>query len=120
MKSLIAVTVLACATVMGAGEAQGQFFDGNDLYNLSVEYKRNPVDSNRNDFAEGVFLGFVMGVHDASKGVLFCPPADKPTIKPLVDSVARYLEEQPDVRYKAGNVLVAEALAKAFPCKKKK
>ncbi len=118
MKVWVVVMSLVAAMVAGIGEAQGEFLQGNDLYNLSREYKRNPRDPNRNDFGEGVLLGFVIGVHDASKGRFFCPPSDKSTMTTLVDIVIEYLKEHPENINKTGNELVTAALKKAFPCKK--
>jgi hypothetical protein len=81
------------------------FFDGNSLYELH--------DSNRS-----MFVGYVIGVHDASKARLtFCSPANAKASQ-VGDVVAKYLRENPERRANQAHGLVRDALVTAWPCPK--
>jgi len=117
MRTLVAVMALVVAMVTVTGEAQSQFVDGSHLNEWRKEYKKPLEQSDKDHSASGLFMGYVAGICDGFNGQRFCT-ATGVTAAQVSDIVAKYLEEHPEIRHKAGYLLVTEALKKAFPCKK--
>lgn len=65
-----------------------------------------------------IFIGFVIGVHDAAKRhAKFCSP-DGATSGQLADVVTKYLRENPARRAEQAHWLVQDAFTAAWPCQK--
>jgi hypothetical protein len=62
----------------------------------------------------GVFRGYVAGVADALSSSV-CSP-NNTTLGQVLAIVAKYFNEHPEQWSKPANVLIATALAQAFPC----
>lgn len=104
MRPLILAVLLACA-----GAAHAEFRTGNRLL------------SEMNDstyFAQGMAMGYVIGVADANNGTNHCLPATA-TVGQLHDMVKNMLIETPAVRHLPADTIVNYVLNKAWPCAKK-
>ncbi|MGG3811482.1 Rap1a/Tai family immunity protein [Methylorubrum rhodesianum] len=89
--------------------AQSGFEDGNSVY--------EKCQSKYGSFDQGVLLGYVMGVHDDLDGVDVCLGKSVKAGQAR-DVVCKYLRDNPENRDDHGDYLVAQALTKAWPCKK--
>jgi len=86
---------------------QAQFWTGNDLLSRM-----------RGDTLEKtVAVAYIMGVSDASIGVNHCPPL-KSTAGQMHDIVQKYIDNMPEIRTLAADVLVMNALRAVWPCQK--
>jgi hypothetical protein len=97
---LITASQLACA--------DGEFFTGNALYQRIQS--ATPSDNT-------VALGYVMGIHDATTGILVCSP--NVTAGQVRDIVKKSLENNPENRDQLASTLVIGALSAVWPCKAK-
>ena len=61
--------------------------------------------------------GYVMGVADTLTGIMVCSPTI--TVKQLTSVVLAYINSNPDMLEKSGDVLVGRALTAKWPCEKK-
>lgn len=102
MKTAIIAALLACSS------AHAQFYTGNDLLSRITD------DSSSQYHA----LGFVMGVHDALDGIVFCTSATV-TAGQVRDVIKISLERDPANRHKPANTLIANTLQAVWPCPKK-
>jgi hypothetical protein len=102
--------VAAIAAVM-AGSAEAKALDGNRLYDLCRPNSRSSefCDDYVMNIAERLMVGRVAGW-------TACIPTHL-TDDHVVDAAKQFLEAHPARRRSAALGLVAEALAKAFPCK---
>ena len=112
---LIKVAVLvAVITVTSSGNVlAGSYESGNSL----LESCRAADAS----WSGGFCLGYITGIADAMEtdGILGwrkCTP-NGVTLRQTADVVKAWLESYPQYRHNTAHSLVAEALAKAFPCK---
>lgn len=109
MKKVIAGVLLSLC-VSGA---HAEFETGNTLLN-KLEVNNNPVE-------RGFGLGFIVGVYDALVHIKFCPGDETGiTVGQVVDITKRFLHNNPSVRHKSAEVLVAQALSQVWPCKQNK
>lgn len=99
--------LILAALVATAAQAQ-TFKDGNTLYAQLTSL--TPVEMM-------VGLGYVQGVHDTSTPA-HCSPAGL-TGNQLMDLVAAHLRANPATRHYSADLLVIEALQKAYPCPKR-
>jgi hypothetical protein len=86
----------------------GNFITGNKLYELA---------NSANPQERGVFLGYVMAIHDSNRtrdG--FCLPSNEVTSGQLGDVVRKYLGENPSTRHIDADVLVINAFTGSWPC----
>lgn len=76
------------------------FYSGNELLQLG----------------RAAFIGYVAGVHDASKlRKTFCAP-ERATTGQLADVAEKYLRDNPARRDQQAHLLVRDAFASAWPC----
>ena len=99
---------LALALAFATPLAHAEFRDGNDL--LSDIQSDNVVN-------RMVGLGYVIGVADAVRGLMYCPP-NNVTAGQLVDVTKLWLLTNPSQRTLTGDVVVQVALGIAWPCPK--
>jgi len=112
--------VVAAVAVWGEARAEtSAFINGNELH----EYCNSPRGTER----YGLCVGYIVGVSDALAsgttnlpvlifGWRACIPKNV-TIGQVTDVVTKWLREHPQDRHYLATGIVAEALAKAFPCK---
>jgi hypothetical protein len=106
-------TALALACLPAAAQQPTTFLSGNDLWSHC---------SGKSVFDAGLCTGYVAGIADAlgAGSAIFgnwaCLP-EGVNGEQAQDVVMRYLEQHPETRYYSAAILVAEALAQAFPCK---
>jgi hypothetical protein len=101
-------TSVLVMTLLVAGEAQADFYEGNQL----DEHCKSPT---------GVCFGYVAGIADVLLQTRIrdwhaCVPAEV-TLVQAVDIVKQYLDRNPMKHRMPAAGLVAEALQQAFPCK---
>lgn len=126
MKSRLMLLLLTVATVFTTPPVRADYVDGDVLVEWANEY-RSSREGTGNAFSHIYvrrFEVYVMGVADAHKSLLvfsgippvFCTP-DYLTVDQLSETVARFLENHPERKHEPGSILVAAALAEAFPCR---
>ena len=91
------------------------FDTGNTIYAGLEDYKR---DNSTNLVSASISFGYVIGVHDALDGVVVCTP-ENTTKRQVIDIVFNYLRDNPQLRHKAADGLISQALVKFYPCKRK-
>ncbi len=106
---LTGITVL-----LGAGTASAEFLSGNDLYDYCTSDKTDDVS------ATGC-IGYVAGVADVLEdnpvnGFHACMPLSVSRVRAR-DTAVAFLTAHPEKRDRGADGLIAEALARAFPCK---
>ncbi|WP_314357028.1 Rap1a/Tai family immunity protein [Pseudomonas rhodesiae] len=82
---------------------------GNDLVKWMPDYE-----SNSGSFGGGVFGGYVAGIADFTRGVLFCP-AGNITNGQNAAIVVKFLKNNPEKWNQQASGLVIEALSRAYP-----
>ncbi len=113
-KKLVAVGLLCAALKTQAG-----FFDGNELVKDMREWEKyERKDPSVSSLLAGNFMGYVAGIADVHDEISICPP-DNSTVRQLSTVVAQFLNANPVRWVEPADVLVADALKKSFPCKKK-
>ena len=101
--------VVAVVVAANAG-ARAEFMEGNDLY-----------DACTSPDSKLVCLGYVMAIADAVQAPAavkrspMCPGSEV-MAEQVVDVVTRYLAAHPEKRHLSAPLLVANALAEAYPC----
>lgn len=114
IRILVAVGLLCTAMNALAG-----FFDGNELVKDMREWEKfERKDPSVSNLVAGNFMGYVAGVADVYDEISVCPP-ETSTVRQLSTTVARFLNANPARWAEPADVLVADALKKSFPCKKK-
>jgi hypothetical protein len=96
-----AVTLLFTASAMAT--------TGNELKQLAD-------DGERVRFADGVFIGFVMGVAETGWSPAPCVPTNA-TNGQYVEVVRKYLKDHPEELHLPATILIQKAFNKAWPCK---
>jgi len=103
----------AALTLLTSGAAWSM--DGNDLVKLIPSYEGNKA-----DFSAGILMGYVVGVADIADGIRFCSPPGA-TNGQNIAIVVKYLRNNPEKWANSAEVIVMDALAKAYPaCTNKK
>lgn len=111
----LVVAGLLCAA-MGA---RAGFFSGNELVRDMREWEKHErKDLSASSLVAGNFMGYVAGVADVYDELSVCLP-ESATVRQMSTLVARFLDENPARWAEPADVLVADALKKAFPCNKK-
>ena len=103
MKKLLTVFVCACA-----GLAHAEFKDGNKLLSEITD---------GGYYNQGVAMGYIMGVSDASVRITHCPPPNS-TAGQMFDAVKMYLNNNPQNRHYSADSIVNHVLGGIWPCKK--
>ena len=118
-KIVLASVLLAAVGIGSATAADSQsptrtFQTGNQLYGFCT--------SPDVTYSEGICDGYILGAYDflalaASQipGSPVCVP-EHATVKELVDTVKKFLADNPSTRHNTASALVLAALAQAFPC----
>jgi hypothetical protein len=101
IKTTIIAALLACSS------AHAEFYSGNDLFNRL----------NGNDAEQFHALGYIMGMHDALDGVVFCS-TQTVTAGQVRDLMKMTLERDPANRHKPASALIMNTLQVVWPCKK--
>lgn len=99
MKRLILIAALACTS------AQAEFMDGNKLL----------ADMQGNNTDQIYAIGYVVGVADAIRGVVYCPPSNV-TAGQITDMVKNYMINTPAIRHNTGDRIVSHVLKTLWPC----
>ena len=107
------IQILAIGLFLVSGNLWAAFFDGNNLHNWLVQKEKSNVPS----YVSGLFDGYVAGVVDAGDGLVFCTGSGV-TAGQNSAVVAKYINNNPEKWNKNADLLVVDALKKAFPCKK--
>ncbi len=98
---------LIIAVLVAAPAARAEFLSGNQLL----------THMNSSQVAEqAVALGYVMGVHDADRGVTHCSPLEA-TNGQINDMVRKFLMNNPQVRHTAADAIVSHVLKAQWPCR---
>ena len=105
-KVFLAISLLVLPSV---SYSSGFFVTGNNLLSRLES-------SSIGDNMYGV--GYVLGVHDALNGAVFCTPKNA-TVGQLVDTVLVGLKSAPTVRHNNADLLVASIFKAVFPCEAK-
>ncbi len=113
MKKILMLFVL----MMFAECSYAVFFDGNILAKDMVEYEKDNNDNSTNMYTVGEYAGYVIGVADATGGIIWCDPGNV-TVGQIIKIVSKYLHNNPEKLHLYAYSLVTQALKEAFPCKK--
>jgi len=118
MKSIKQVSfliVLATMVLFTPLDSSAQYYyNGNDLVKMMREYDKSETgDSNANYYDCGRYEGYVAGVSDAKRAFFGSP--ENVTVGQTCSIVAKYLKEHPEKWNQPADILVIEALQKAFP-----
>jgi len=107
--------LIICLLFWGGGGAvqAAAFWDGNKLFQLLTKDM-----TGAEDYISGAGSGYVVGVADASVGVLFCPPvgAGGITISATKKIVYIYLQKHTGMWNLPADESVIAALAEIYPC----
>ncbi|MDY0331778.1 MAG: Rap1a/Tai family immunity protein [Thiomonas sp.] len=72
--------------------------------------------NNKHYESNSMVRGYFAGVQDAYDGVFFCVESEV-KMSQAAEIVIKYIKDNPEKWHTAGQLLVIEALGKAFPCK---
>jgi hypothetical protein len=112
-KRLNLIIALVTMVLCTAFDSAAQLMDGNKLAADMREFeKAERKDPDTNCQQAFFYVGYVIGVYDASDDFYLYP--GKPTIKEICSLVAKYLKDNPGKWGRAADLLVIEALQKAF------
>lgn len=111
MRKLVIVCLLLVSSI-GTIQATA-FWDGTKLFQLLTKDMNGAE-----DYISGAGSGYVVGVADASVGVLFCPPigAGGITISETKKIVYVYLQKHTGMWNLPADQSVIAALAEIYPC----
>lgn len=92
---------------------------GNELYKVCANFAvmSGYVPCSQNVVDSALCGGYVRGVLDATRDTLNICPSDDITASQVNLVVKKYLSEHPERLHLRGDMLIHEALNKAFPCK---
>lgn len=115
--------ILLCLAflVLPSLSSASMFYDGADLKHLldiNTKIGREPV-SSLDAVKVGRLQGFITGVNDTLSGSDFCPPKNT-SLGELIAVVREYVDLNMERWDEPAVVLSVEALAKAYPCTRKK
>jgi hypothetical protein len=111
---LVAAVLLATGPARATDPQESYYLTGKTLAEHAVEWEKSTRnDPKTNVVNASLFMGFVVGVHDASSGV--CSPKEV-TITQICKITANYLGTHPTELDRSAYSIVARALAQAYPC----
>jgi len=114
MKRVSSLIVLAAMILFTSLDSSAEFYDGNKLVQDMREHeKAERSDPSANHLQGAFYMGYVAGVYDALSSSL--SPPESVTIGQLCSIVGKYLKENPEKWTMPANVLIWDALQKAFP-----
>jgi len=115
-KGLSFVFVLAAMVLCASWDLSAQIIDGNKLLADMREFEKAENNDPTTNYQQAYFfVGYVTGVYDSSDDVYFYPA--KPTIAQVCSIVSRHLKDHPDKLNGPADLLIIDALRKAFPKK---
>ena len=115
MKRLLAGVCLALLATNSW--ATGVFYVGNDLVKPMREWEAANEKSAAADYSSAArFTGYVTGVYDSISSFDLVCGTTQVTTAQVTAIVAKFLKQNPERWNEPAVGLVAEALAKAFPC----
>jgi hypothetical protein len=115
--SLVLAAILASSFPAPAASGGIYIIRGNLLVEAMREYEKAERKDERTNYADAArYQWFVMGVHDALSGEIFCAP-EQVTLAQVAAVVAKYLNAHPEEWNEPAFVLVTRALKQAFPCR---
>ena len=100
--------LLLCLAFVGS--AQAQILDGNKLH----QYLQSD-----NSVERMYGTGYVTGVFDAMRGVMFCPPANI-TVGQMTDIVKNFLANTPAIRHLHGDAITVHLFKSLWPCQEQR
>lgn len=116
VKRFCLVIIIAAMVLCFPWDSSAQIIDGKKLFADMREYeKAERKDPTANYQQAYFFIGYVTGVYDSSDDVYFYPA--KPTIAQVCSIVTAYLKENLDKLSGPADLLIIDALRKAFPKK---
>jgi hypothetical protein len=117
MRVLVVLVLAASLILLVSGETQAlSGWTGNDLRKWIDEYEKGDREPARTNWLyNGWFVGYVSGISDVGTGGFFCI-REGATRKQVCDVVAKYVNQNPEIRDNPARDLVVEALKQAFPC----
>ena len=92
------------------GSAQAQILDGNRLHGYL---------QSENAVERLYGIGYITGVADAVRGVVFCPPANI-TVGQMSDITKNFLANTPAIRHMPGDAIVGHVFKTLWPCQEQK
>ncbi|MEV4782112.1 Rap1a/Tai family immunity protein [Burkholderia sp. LMU1-1-1.1] len=109
---------LLFAISLCSSTAQAGYVTGFDLNTWGAANERIEAGRAINDdhATNNKFYGYVMGVHDALDGIVFCSPNNAKAGQ-ILAVVKKYLQQHPELWSKEASLLAASALKEAFACK---
>jgi len=114
MKGLSLLIALLAMIFFTSLDSSAQLIDGKKLATDIQEFeKAERKDPDANYQQAFFYIGYVAGVYDLSDDFYYYP--GKPTIKDLCSIVAKHLKDNPEKWSMPADLLVIEALKKAFP-----
>jgi len=125
MRNLLAACAIGVTACLTTFPVRADFVDGTTLMEWAREYKK--VRAGTGDALSQIYVRrfqvYVLGVHDAYAGrynaafadAMFCSPKGA-TVRQISEVVYWFLQNNPELGYEPGSVLVANALTEAFPC----
>ncbi len=117
IKRVSFLTVLAIMVLFIPLDSTAQFYNGNKLVEFMREHDRfDRGDQNASLLSAARFSGYVIGVYDATEGIVFATQSNV-TVGQINAVVGKYLKENPEKWNQPAHLLVIEALQKAFPKK---
>ena len=100
--------LLICLAMVGS--AQAQILDGNRLHSYLES----------DNAAERMYgIGYVTGVADAVRGVVFCPPMNI-TVGQMADITKNFLANTPAIRHLPGDAIVGHVFKAVWPCQEQR
>jgi hypothetical protein len=108
MKRLICI----CVAVILLTAAPVVAITGNELRESADLVEKYPGTG-----SEGLFMGYVLGVHETLP--IFCIPAGV-TNRQITEVVSKYLKDHPEELDLSASALVIDAIQTAWPCDEKK
>jgi hypothetical protein len=114
---LVLAAILASSFPASAKSGGIYIVNGNRLVEAMREYEKAERKDERTNYADVArYQWFVMGVHDALSGEIFCSP-EQVTLAQVTAVVAKYLNAHPEEWDQPASVLVTKALNRVFPCR---
>jgi hypothetical protein len=106
--------MFASGPIRAADPKEIYYLNGKDLVEQVREWEKSNRSDPKTDVVKGsMFIGFVVGVHDASSGI--CLPQGV-RIAQVCEIAASYVNQHPEEWERSAYSLVAKALGQAFPC----
>ena len=110
MKNFLRFVLFFC---IGVSNSFAFEMSGHDLFSQLKDYYIEKGMTDQQLLNAGRAYGYVCAVYDSNREELTIPEGTKPTH--LIVAVYRFLIDNANLRYKKANILVLEAISKAYP-----